>query len=247
MEKLKSIRCFFAALIHDVAHPGVSNEKLVNEKAPIVSLYGNRSAIEQQSIDIAFSLLLEARFSKLRKTIYTEHSEMLLFHQLVFRSVLATDIDDWGLLNVRNARWKTVFESQRQPCSLNDPETAGSKAALVIDVLMQASDVAHTMQHWHLYRKWNDRLFFERYHAFLEGRADVNPAQRWYDEQAIHFTSHVIPLAKKLHDSGVFGVSSTEYLDCATKNLSEWQIRGKEIVMDLEDQARVLNASKKRA
>jgi hypothetical protein len=40
----------------------------------------------------------------------------------------------------------------------------------------------------------------------------------------------IIPLAKKLKDCGVFGVSSDEYLDYATANRTEWEIKGKEIV-----------------
>jgi len=40
----------------------------------------------------------------------------------------------------------------------------------------------------------------------------------------------VIPLAKKLKDCGVFGVSSAENLDYASANRAEWEQRGKEIV-----------------
>jgi hypothetical protein len=31
------------------------------------------------------------------------------------------------------------------------------------------------MQHWHVYRKWNERLFSEMYSAFKAGRMDVDP------------------------------------------------------------------------
>jgi hypothetical protein len=88
----------------------------------------------------------------------------------------------------------------------------------VIEHLIQASDVAHTMQvsrmfamiltraespsnwavpsndmycssssfvrtipkHWHVYRKWNERLFHEMFLAWKMGRADKNPAEFWY-------------------------------------------------------------------
>lgn len=40
-------------------------------------------------------------------------------------------------------------------------------------------DVCHTMQHWHIYRKWNERLFRELYKAYREGRATANPAEFW--------------------------------------------------------------------
>ena len=29
------------------------------------------------------------------------------------------------------------------------------RATIVIEHIIQASDVSHTMQHWHVYQKWN--------------------------------------------------------------------------------------------
>ena len=40
----------------------------------------------------------------------------------------------------------------------------------------------------------------------------------------------VIPLAKKLKECGVFGVSSDEYLNYALKNREEWEQKGREVV-----------------
>jgi hypothetical protein len=37
------------------------------------------------------------------------------------------------------------------------------KATIVVEHLIQTSDVAHTMQHWHVFVKWNERLFQEMY------------------------------------------------------------------------------------
>jgi len=47
------------------------------------------------------------------------------------------------------------------------------------------------------------------------------------------FDFYIIPLAKKLKDCGVFGVSSDEYLNYAVKNREEWEVKGKEIVEDM--------------
>lgn len=46
--------------------------------------------------------------------------------------------------------------------------------------VIQASDISHTMQHWHVYRKWNANLFEELYVAYLGGRMEKNPADFWY-------------------------------------------------------------------
>ena len=42
----------------------------------------------------------------------------------------------------------------------------------------------------------------------------------------------MIPLAKKLKDCGVFGVSSAEYLRYAEQNRKEWEKSGEAIVAE---------------
>jgi len=86
------------------------------------------------------------------------------------------------------------------------------------------------MQHWNVYRKWNECLFRESYSAYRQGRAESNPAENWYEGEIGFFDFYVIPLAKKLKDCGVFGKSSDEYLQYATKNRIFWEARGREVV-----------------
>ena len=49
------------------------------------------------------------------------------------------------------------------------------------------------------------------------------------------YDNYVIPLAKKLKDCGVFGVSSDEYLDYATANRNEWEEKGEAIVKQMQE------------
>ena len=46
------------------------------------------------------------------------------------------------------------------------------------------------------------------------------------------FDFYIIPLAKKLKECGVFGVSSDEYLTYATQNRNEWEWKGQELVAE---------------
>lgn len=129
---------------------------------------------------------------------------------------MATDIMDPDLKKLRNNRWDVAFKYG----SKNDTprDKINRKATIVIEHLIQASDVAHTMQHWHVYRKWNERLFEEMYKAFHDGRAEKDPSEFWYTGEMGFFDFYIIPLAKKLSECGVFGVSSDEYLNYAVRN-----------------------------
>jgi hypothetical protein len=86
------------------------------------------------------------------------------------------------------------------------------------------------MQHWHVYLKWNERLFQELYKAYLEGRAEKDPSEGWYQGELGFFDFYLIPLGNKLKYCGVFGVASDEYLNYALANRREWERKGKEVV-----------------
>ena len=144
---------------------------------------------------------------------------------------MATDIMDKDLKALRNGRWERAFSEK--VVDHNERENINRKATIVIEHLIQASDVAHTMQHWHVYRKWNERLFFEMYKAYADGRADSDPSENWYKGEIGFFDFYIIPLAKKLKECGVFGVSSAEYLNYAVKNRAEWESRGQELVQEM--------------
>jgi hypothetical protein len=231
-DPLTQFACIFSALIHDVDHPGVPNTQLVAQSSPMAHAYANRSVAEQNSIDIAWALLNEDAFTLLRRTICRTKPEMVRFRQLVVNAVMATDIMDKNLKQLRNSRWDMAFV---ETARLSADRTTVSrtcvnrKATIVIEHLLQASDVAHTMQHWHIYRKWNERLFEESYVAFLQGQGN-NPTESWYQGELGFFDYYILPLAKKLRDCGVFGVSSDEYLNYAEKNRDEWERKGREVV-----------------
>jgi len=191
---------------------------------------------------------MEPKFRDLLATLCHNAKELSRFRQLVINSVMATDLGDADLKALRNCRWDKAFH-KKEEMSLSDENTRNDvnrKATIVIEHLIQASDVSHTMQHWHVYRKWNEKLFQELYSAYCQGRAEKNPAEYWYDGELGFFDFYIIPLAKKLDECGVFGVSSDENLNYATQNRAEWEERGREVVAEMLETAqsgRNLNGS----
>lgn len=118
------------------------------------------------------------------------------------------------------------------------------KSTIVIEHIIQAADVAHTMQHWHVYTKWNERLFFEMYRAYENGRMAKDPSEGWYKGELWFFDNYVIPLGKKLDECNVFGVASDEGLNYALQNRAEWEIKGDEIVKEMLKKYQELNPPK---
>jgi hypothetical protein len=72
---------------------------------------------------------------------------------LLTNAVLATDVFDKVLKQERDKKWDRVFGIV--DLTSDEAERLDSlKATIVMEHLIQASDVAHTMQHWHVYIRW---------------------------------------------------------------------------------------------
>lgn len=65
--------------------------------------------------------------------------------------VLATDVMDKELGQLRKKRWELAFNvecgDETKPCN----EMTNRRATVVVEYLIQSSDVSHTMQHWQIY------------------------------------------------------------------------------------------------
>jgi 3'5'-cyclic nucleotide phosphodiesterase len=151
----------------------------------LAARYQNKSVAEQNLFDIAWQLFLSEDYSNVRRTICPTVDALQRFRQLVINCVMATDIMDSSLRERRTARFEQTFmdttlsdqaEKSRVEQSAvvelgQSSDKLNAKASVVMELLMQAADVAHTMQSWNTFREWNERLFAEVYKAFEDGRA----------------------------------------------------------------------------
>lgn len=74
-DPLTQFSCVLSALIHDLDHPGVPNMTLIKENTAMASYYKGKSVAEQNSIDLAWSLLMDDTYKELRHTIYANSRE----------------------------------------------------------------------------------------------------------------------------------------------------------------------------
>lgn len=241
--------CVLSGIVHDVDHSGLSNATLVQEEHELALKYEAKSVAEQNSLDLCWKLLMQPAYQALQAAIFdNQQDELDRFRSILVQCVLATDICDKDLGAKRKERWAKAFAgdsnilesstSSSLPLANEGPDSSQlttinrRKATIVLEHLIQASDVSHTMQHWHIYRKWNQRLFEEVYGSFLDGHIKADPSVAWYAGEIGFFDFYIIPLANKLETCGVFGVSSTEYKGYAEENRQEWELKGEGLVKE---------------
>jgi class 3 adenylate cyclase len=152
----------FASLIHDVDHRGVPNGQLSKEEPEMGARYKEESVAEQNSVDIAWGRLMDPKYKELQACIFTTDNELKRFRQYVVNLVMATDIFNKRMKELRNLRWEKAFSmsdnSESETVSLVSSSKHGStgsdevgtnlKATIVLEHIIQAADVSHTMQHW---------------------------------------------------------------------------------------------------
>jgi Adenylate and Guanylate cyclase catalytic domain/3'5'-cyclic nucleotide phosphodiesterase len=224
----------FSGLVHDVDHTGLSNKELSDIDDPVALAYEKKCVAEQNSVRIAWEMLMSDKYKALRECIFESESDKRRFRELLVDSVLATDIADKELGTLRKSRWDDAFSG-----SAEEDETLldrNRRATIVFEHIIQAADVSHCMQHWYTYQRFNARLFEERYLAYLKGVAGDNPPWvGWYKGEIWFFDNYILPLAKKLKECGVFGVSYDEFLNYAQENRMEWERDGNDIVQSLRE------------
>lgn len=208
-DPLAQFSVVFASLIHNVDHQGVPGSQLVREGHPLAVKYNNRCIHEQHSITVAWEHLMQPQFEDLRACIFSDEYELTRFRQILVNCVLATDFLDEDLMMLRKKRWEQAFVRGLHD---NSAQNRNRRATIVLELIMQASDVFHATQNWHIYHKWNERHFTQVYKAFKSGRLMQDPSIFWYKSELLFFDEHVIPIAKQMSECGIFESTGDEYL-----------------------------------
>lgn len=118
------------------------NGQLAKEDRELASKFEGKSLAEQRSVELAWSLLLNPDYKDLRNALCPTQAEVKRFRSLVVNAVMATDVMDKDLKELRNGRWDKAFSEM--PQEDKDPsDSVNRKATIVIEHLIQASDIAH--------------------------------------------------------------------------------------------------------
>jgi 3'5'-cyclic nucleotide phosphodiesterase len=125
-----------------VDHPGVPNSQLAKEKSPLAVRYKEKSIVEQNSVDMAWDLLMKPEFLEFRQVLCENPADMQRFRQIVVNMVIATDIMDPDLKMLRNMRWSKAFDESTRTSIETASAKVNRKATIVLEHLLQASDVS---------------------------------------------------------------------------------------------------------
>ncbi|XP_056329767.1 cAMP-specific 3',5'-cyclic phosphodiesterase 4B isoform X3 [Danio aesculapii] len=148
----------FAAAIHDVDHPGVSNQFLINTNSELALMYNDESVLENHHLAVGFKLLQGENcdlFQNLSK------KERQTLRKMVIDMVLATDMSKHMSLL---ADLKTMVETKKVTSSgvlLLDNYTDRIQ---VLRNMVHCADLSNPTKPLDLYKQWTDRIMQEFFH-----------------------------------------------------------------------------------
>jgi hypothetical protein len=118
--------------------------QLVKEKSEVAIAYNGKSVAEQNSIHIAWNLLMEPSFVDFRRVLCSNDAgNMKRFRQLVVNAVMATDIMDADFKKLRDLRWSKAFSQDSVAAPISSArEQTNRKATIVLEHVIQLSDVS---------------------------------------------------------------------------------------------------------
>uniref|UniRef100_A0A6I8PBZ0 Phosphodiesterase n=1 Tax=Ornithorhynchus anatinus TaxID=9258 RepID=A0A6I8PBZ0_ORNAN len=169
---LEILAAIFAAAIHDVDHPGVSNQFLINTNSELALMYNDESVLENHHLAVGFKLLQEEHcdiFQNLAK------KQRQTLRKMVIDMVLATDMSKHMSLL---ADLKTMVETKKVTSSgvlLLDNYTDRIQ---VLRNMVHCADLSNPTKSLDLYRQWTDRImeeFFQQGDKERERGMEISP------------------------------------------------------------------------
>ncbi|XP_063747248.1 3',5'-cyclic-AMP phosphodiesterase 4D-like isoform X5 [Eleginops maclovinus] len=152
---LEIMAVLFASAIHDVDHPGVTNQFLINTSSELALMYNDASVLENHHLAVGFKLLQEDNcdiFQNLSK----KQRESL--RKMVIDMVLATDMSKH--MNFL-ADMKTMVETKKVTSLGVLLLDNYSDRIQVLQNMVHCADLSNPTKPLEIYRQWTDRIMEE--------------------------------------------------------------------------------------
>ncbi|NXG92558.1 PDE4C phosphodiesterase, partial [Stercorarius parasiticus] len=155
---LEIMAAIFASAIHDVDHPGVSNQFLINTNSELALMYNDASVLENHHLAVGFKLLQEENCDIFQNLSKKQRQSL---RKMAIDMVLATDMSKhMNLL----ADLKTMVETKKVTSLGVLLLDNYSDRIQVLQNMVHCADLSNPTKPLELYRQWTDRIMVEFFH-----------------------------------------------------------------------------------
>ncbi|KAI9539410.1 cAMP-specific 3',5'-cyclic phosphodiesterase 4B [Dissostichus eleginoides] len=169
---LEILAALFAAAIHDVDHPGVSNQFLINTNSELALMYNDESVLENHHLAVGFKLLHEDNCDIFQNLSKRQRQSL---RKLVIDMVLATDMSKHMSLL---ADLKTMVETKKVTSSGVLLLDHYNDRIQVLRNMVHCADLSNPTKPLAVYRQWTERImeeFFRQGDKERERGMEISP------------------------------------------------------------------------
>ncbi|KAM9479692.1 3',5'-cyclic-AMP phosphodiesterase 4C-like isoform 6-T12 [Salvelinus alpinus] len=152
---LEIMAALFSSAIHDVDHPGVSNQFLINTNSELALMYNDASVLENHHLAVGFKLLQEDNCD-IFQSLSKKQGQSL--RKMVIDMVLATDMSKH--MNFL-ADLKTMVETKKVTSLGVLLLDNYSDRIQVLQNMVHCADLSNPTKPLDVYRQWTDRIMME--------------------------------------------------------------------------------------
>ncbi|CAK9438674.1 uncharacterized protein LODBEIA_P28980 [Lodderomyces beijingensis] len=144
---IQSLALLVSALGHDVAHPGITNNFLIQHKAPISLIYNDRSVLESYHASIFINKILVLYWPSLLATKISSASKLTI-QDIISVAIIATDMSNhFDYLH----ELKTWSQEGGQN---SDGSCSDSKLKLMAALLIKSADISNVARPLKISSQW---------------------------------------------------------------------------------------------
>ncbi|XP_034737100.1 cAMP-specific 3',5'-cyclic phosphodiesterase 4D-like isoform X8 [Etheostoma cragini] len=152
---LEIMAVLFASAIHDVDHPGVTNQFLINTSSELALMYNDASVLENHHLAVGFKLLQENNCDIFQNLSKKQKDSL---RKMVIDMVLATDMSKH--MNFL-ADMKTMVETKKVTSLGVLLLDNYSDRIQVLQNMVHCADLSNPTKPLEIYRQWTDRIMVE--------------------------------------------------------------------------------------
>lgn len=105
------------------------------------------------------------------------------------------------------------------------------RESVIMKTILKSADVAHNLQGFRQMVKWSSFLYLELRKAYVQKKGE-DPMNGWYDNQTGFLDFYVLPIARKLDDTGAYGETTGNiFVSIVEQNRKRWLKEGMHVTM----------------
>ncbi|RNA28494.1 cAMP-specific 3 -5 -cyclic phosphodiesterase 4D isoform X4 [Brachionus plicatilis] len=154
------LAAIFSAAIHDVDHPGLTNQYLINTASELAVMYNDDSVLENHHLAVAFKLLQKDTLNIFHNV---PRNQLRSIRNIVIDMVRATDMSKHMSLL---AELKTMVETKKVAGSGIIELDSYQDRIRVLKNMLHCADLSNPTKPLEIYRNWTERVMNE---LFMQG------------------------------------------------------------------------------